>query len=388
MQAFVALTAKHDPNGGITLPEDIYDNMGKISVQLNRHMEELKSTPMRGVMLGDITVGYGSKTIDLPLLDPDSKVANIVGSALLESQDTGQPLNEIMKSREGDVIAAFMLQVKQDDSGEPVSEHPEDPALDAKIKIKSKKTTSLESLQSELADAAGFSVVSDSFGISRGLVNFGDDEIVLKDALEKIADGFHYNWDKRSSILEFRDRNWFRKRNAQIPQAWVDGWKKTLKDTGTLDIGDLAQIAILTQEQLNVNVLSDDDLMRSGLNGAIYPHRDWLRAYAGLTEAQRTAVFSKAGLDLSLLTADQWVQVAKLITRHNGAYLEDADTHLILIGTRTPKATLFEYSFSITASEDIPPIKWSLATPKYQEPPTEQPKTEPDKPNATQEPKS
>ncbi|MHB9037210.1 MAG: hypothetical protein ACYC64_11135 [Armatimonadota bacterium] len=381
MQACMALGAKlGQVNKDVSpLLEDMAANAGRITLQLNGNMEHIQGSPMASSILGEINIRYGDENAGIPLFDPESKMANIFGKALIESQESGKPLNEIMKGMQGELIAAVMLQVKQDDSGEPISEHPEDSALDAKIKMKA-KDPKLESVESALADATEFSVVSDSFGMSRGLVNFGDDEIVLKEALEKIADGFHYNWDKRTSILEFRDRNWFRKRNAQIPQAWIDAWKNTLKDTDTLDIGDLAQIAILTQEQFNVNIMADDDLTRSGVQGTIYPNRDWLRAYANLTESQRTAVFTEVGMNLSALTANQWSQIAKLITLRNAAYLESSDTHIILTGTKTSKDGRFEYAFSMTASDDLPPIKWTFTTPKYQEPPKEQPKEEPKKP--------
>ena len=353
--------------------------MDKFKVELNTRMEVAKSDPAGSVMLGDMRIRYGDTHLFYtPLLDPNSKLSDLIAKASFQSREERKPLGNIMdsvqemNSMQDEYTAAAMLQIKEVSSGEPVAKRPEDAILDAKIKLKLKETK-IEKVESALADASGLSVVSDSFGVSAGLLNVGSEEIVLRDALEKIAEGFFYNWDKRSSILEFRDRNWFRKRNAQIPQAWIDAWKDTIKRTGTLDINDLAQIAMLTQEQFNVNIMTEADLVGCGLS--IYSNSDLLRIYAGLTEAQRTMVFAQSGLDMSNLTAEQWTLAEKTIARRRSDYLRDPEAHLNLAGTVSSMGRRFEYNFTVSTSGDMQPIKWTLFTPKYQKPPKEQPKT-------------
>ena len=376
MQSLWSLAEKL--NGGkddSSLPSDISSNTDKFTVELNKRMEEFKADPTCSAMLGDISIQYGDHHLFyMPIIDPNTKFADLIGKAYIQSMEEGKPINKI-DGIQDELKAAVMLQMKEVGSGEPVAIHPEDAALDAKIKLKLKETK-IEKVESALADASGISVVSDSYGVSAGLLKVESEEIVLRDALEKIADGFFYNWDKRSAILEFRDRDWFRKRNAQIPQAWIDAWKDTLKRTGTLDINDLAQIAMLTQEQFNVNIMTEDDLVRCKLPGLIYPNSDLLKFYAGLTEAQRIAVFALSGLDMSTLTAEQWKLAEKTITRRGRDYLRDTESHLTLAGTVSSKDGRFEYNFTVSTSGDLQPIKWTLLTPQYQEPPKEQPKTD------------
>ena len=73
----------------------------------------------------------------------------------------------------------------------------------------------------------------------------------LKDALDKITHNSlapaQYNWECHAEVLELRDREWFKKYSAMIPEAQLAAWRKTLKETGTLDIDDLADVAELTQ---------------------------------------------------------------------------------------------------------------------------------------------
>ncbi|MCE5315369.1 MAG: hypothetical protein ABFD49_06425 [Armatimonadota bacterium] len=373
----------------VTLPDVIIENLNNITIQINGGLENMQSSPLRSMMLGDISIqlgkastsnpnsigfGLGNYGAYFPLLDPNSKLANLFGSIFAECYEEGKTVDDVMKGRDDDIMTAVMADIQKDDSGEPLNKHPDDSALEAKIKAPKKSV--LAEIEAGLAEASGFAVVSDSFENDSGLAKFGDEEITIKDALEKIADSFRYNWDKRASVLELRDRNWFRKRSAQIPQAWIDAWKKTLKDTGTLDIGGLAQIATLTQEQFNINIEPDDDLMRCGITGVIYPNRDLLRTYAQLNEAQRAAVFAGSGLDLSILSPDQWSQFEKLFYHRMPEYLKDTDAVLTLSGTRNPKDNLFDYTFTITTTDDLQPIEWTFTTPKYQEPPKEQPKEE------------
>ena len=195
----------------------------------------------------------------------------------------------------------------------------------------------------------------------------------MKSNWNYIAQKCRYNWWNRSSIVEFRDRHWFRKRNAQIPQAWIDSWLDTFKNTGTLDIDDLAQIAVLTQEQLSVNILAEDAFERSDFVSVIYSNRDWLRAYASLDDSQKAAIFNSSGLDIATLNERQWKQISELITRKNGAFLQNSDATLKLSGKSDAIDKLTKYDLSLTTSDGLPPIQWSFTTPKYQE---EKPKKE------------
>ncbi|MCE5198144.1 MAG: hypothetical protein ABFD54_12425 [Armatimonadota bacterium] len=379
VSAIAQMASKVTGGRGPKLPDDLSSNMSQINININRNLEDLNATPMRGMMLGQIGVKVGGDSIDIPLFDPDSKMAKLLGKALVKSDEEGKPLKDVMKDMQGEMIAAVMSEIQSNDTGEPLNEHPEDPDLAKKIKM-NVETPGFDGVLAALADASEFSVVSDRFDSQRMPMNISSDESELSAVLEKITDGYHYNWDKRKTVLEFRDRNWYSKRQAQIPQAWIDDWKSTLKETGTLDIDDLASIAQLTQEQFNMNIMDDEDLLKSGLIGVIYQNRDILRMYASLGEGQRDLALTGTGIDLKTATSpSQWLQVDKLIRRYGGDQAQDESQHFTMSGSRTSIGKTHQYTFTLKNSDGTELKKWIFTTPTYQEPKKEQPDKAPEK---------
>jgi hypothetical protein len=153
----------------------------------------------------------------------------------------------------------------------------------------------------------------------------------------------------------------------------LERWRQTFKATGTLDIGDLSQIALLTNEQIGVNVSSDETLR--WVAGSIYSSREILRMYANLTNNQRTALFTELGLDLNNLTTDQWPQAQKLINGRNHSFMADPDAGVILTASSIPRDKQIEYTFKATTTGDYKPIEWKFLTPRYREPEKVKPKT-------------
>ncbi|MCL5104653.1 MAG: hypothetical protein M1133_11160 [Armatimonadetes bacterium] len=372
VQSMIAMAQLRSKMGDrrANIPDDFASNPGQISVQLNRHYEDSKNRPMGHSMLGEITMRVDDQSIDMPFFDHDSTLAKMLGKAIIKSQEEDRPMDEVMRGMQGEMMSAVVSDIKKDDSGEPAVEHPEDPDLDVKIKLKPKENR-LEEIEAALADASKMAVVSDSFGQQMGMLGRGyisDEEMSVREALEKIAETRHYNWDKRNGVIELRDRNWYRKRLAQIPEARIEAWRETLKKTGTLDLDALVHIAALNQEEFNDNITSDEDLMRCNITGVYFGNRDVLRAYGALSESQRSAVFSANGLNLAILSPDQWNQLEKLITQRNPSYLQGEQDVITLHATRTQQGKLFDYAFTISSADDLPPIVWRFTTPEYKEP--------------------
>lgn len=73
-----------------SIPDEFAAGSGQMSVQLNRHMQDVKNMPMAGSMLGEISVRMGDDNVDLPLFDPDSKMAKLMGKAILRSEEDGR----------------------------------------------------------------------------------------------------------------------------------------------------------------------------------------------------------------------------------------------------------------------------------------------------------
>ena len=352
------------------IPSDMAANMGKTSIQLNQHMDMIQSSPMSGLLLGEMSVKYGDKSFDLPLLDPESKLANLIGKAIIQSQDEGRPMDEVMSGMHGEMAAAVMAEMKSNEAGEASSEHPDDPALDEKIKMKPEGSR-LDQLQKALQEASTFSVVSDNFGQMFDGMQSADikAEMPVKDVLKGIADGMRYNWEKHGKALEFRDKEWYRKRAAQIPEAWIDAWRATLKKTGTLDIADLAQMAALTAEQMMVNLTDDEDLSRSEVPMTVLGNRDLLKFYGSLTEAQRAALLSKTGLNARSLTQQQSTLAETLIGERGLSLTQYADAPPVFTGTKTREEKHFTYSFVLTSAAGDKLADTKFSTPEYKEPP-------------------
>lgn len=263
--------------------------------------------------------------------------------------------------------------------GEPFTQHPDDPALAKKIKLQSKSTL-LADVQCALAESSGFAVVSDYFGKVEtygGVNNCNDD---IKTLLDKITKPCLYNWDKHGSVIEFRDRYWFSKRSAQIPESWIEAWRQALKKNGTLDISKLAQIAELTLEQFNMNI-RDDEILSStsgpyslSVSSLITFNQNVLRAYGALTDGQRNALFSTSGLDISELSPDQLAIVEKPISRANPKYLLNPDARITMTANSVQKGKQLDYTLTATTNDSLDQIVWKFTTPKYEPPKSKQPK--------------
>lgn len=366
MQGMVSMEAKF--SGGkarTTIPSDI--NMSSVNVQINRNLDMMKGMPQANMLLGDMQISYKGGSIDVPMMDPDSPMTKLIGKGLVMAEDTGRPLNECFKDLAPEFMSAMAKQIKTDAGGEPLIDHSaDDPALHNKITLKD-PGRQLPDVEKSLADASKMTVVSDFFGgwnFPLGQVPATESE--LKDVLEKIGDTYTYNWDKHSAILELRDRNWFKKRAAQIPEAWLEAWRDELTKKGTIDVDDLAQIAALTQEQISVNLMSDDIL--KNVVGSVYSAREILRLYAALSSDQRSMLLSDSGLPFRSLTQDQWSQAQKTIQTRGGGTV-DFNRQCYIVGTRKAVDRIYEYKFTLYDGNKTELASWSLSTPGYAPPP-------------------
>ena len=353
------------------LPEDVPDNLEEATIHLNPFREMMATGPVQNVVLGDLWILYdrGPQIVGV-LLNPESEYAKFMGKVFIRSREENRDWVDVAKDLEGEAIQLVASETKKQDFGEPLADHVDHPALQVKAKLEV-ESNELHDVQEALAKAASLSVVSDSFMPAHGYPPVTRQEAELKEILDQIATAYYYNWFKHASVIEFRDRYWYKKRTAQIPQDWIDGWTETLKKTGTLDIADLAQISMLTHEQLMANIQPDEHLSASRVVDHVYIYRRELRMYASLTEIQRALLFSESGLNLALLGPNQWPCVERLINAKNGTFLQNPDAQLTLGATRTPRGKVFAYAFTLTTTDELEPITWRiLETPSYRPPET------------------
>ena len=347
------VTKLYGPKYAVT--QEAIDDLSKVSVALNASG---LGSGRGGVSFGDVDLEWPAMRMRTSFCDPDSPVVQELGRAYVRLFDgehvDGQELQRLTLS----------LEAQTTGFGEPITEHSEDPALAVQVKLKPMGDGFADVLKA-VGKASGYAVVSDSFYVfNRGFRPVNSD-IQLQAALDKLADQYRYNWDKRGSVLEFRDREWFRKRGYQVPEAWLEPWRKALDKTGTLNIDQLSRIALLDDDQVRENVKSDDVLNVPSLYYVLFLYSDLLRAYQCLDIGQQAALFTEDGLEFGTLSPAQWPTIAKVF-RAKPMLTASLDAGLRLMGRREQVGKLTRYTFTATTpKKDSPPAKWEFTTPKY-----------------------
>lgn len=321
-----------------------------------------------GSHLGDIgkaVIKLGEHTFLTNFLDPASDhakaIAGIMGAQGQLGPDASADASEL--GRFVDLLhrAQAREQVNLD---EPLIEHPSDPVLSTKVKMNSAGEDFPDTL-CVLAKASGFAIVSDSFYRKLG-VSFPQEEIEVRTVLDRLESACYYNWERHGSTIELHDRGWFKKRAAQIPDAWLEAWRNTLVNNGFLDIDDLSQMAMLTADQFSVNVFADDVLGKASLFHVAFDYKDMLRLYAKLNKQQRNRIFTQQGLMLDFLTDDQWSAVEALLKAIPGCTHQGG---LALVGTRNKDGKQITYIINITTSSgDTTCRQYKITCPVYNAP--------------------
>ena len=300
--------------------------------------------------------------------DPDSDLAKFDTSAMIGRVDRSAPVD--WDQYHSEAKAAHLRTLDKMDLGEPLLEHSDDPVLSAKVKMKV-DGSEFDAVLAALAGSAGLAVVSDSFGGTSGL-SFPVGDIEVQAVLGELETECRYNWERHGSILELHDRDWFRKRSAQIPDEWLEHWRKALKENGILDIDELSQIAMLTPEQFWTNILSDDILGQAclGFANTLAWNHDILSLYACLDKQQKILLFTEQGLPLDSVASDRSSSVLAVLRQ-----CSTVREGLKLVGTRKKQGKRILYRFSInTLSGGDTGMRWDIWSPAYYPPASEKPK--------------
>lgn len=352
-----------DMLGMETVPRDFSD-------WANNSMEQM-------YYFGGIGVYLGGRYCHIDFFrDPDSPLsqycANAELTSLADDRVVGDVYNETYATGEA---GRKQLEKEFDEFSfeEPKIEHEDEPWMDAKVKFEP-ETVLLDDILFALAKAGDLNIVSDSFKTSRNnsvIVTKGEFE--LKDLLEKISNGYRYNWEKKSGVLEFVNREWFKMRARQIPDEWVDDWRSRFKDRGYVSIDDYSQIAMLSKEQISENIAQDEVFGKTLMfPWEMMEKRDLLQLYAHLTPSQKQDLFT-VGVNLQMVTPEQ-DQCVKQLLKFKKDFLNSEVAVLLFC----EKANDKWYNFKIKTSDGKYNDDLALPLPVYPEIPS---KTEPAKKN-------
>ena len=339
--------------------------LSEVSLQHSRDNASQVDNILSRFELGEIDFIYkrisadgsdmGSSELGFPIFDPDCGWSKAMGKAmiqLMECPDAEKNLSISCKI-DPDELAKF-------DFGEPQVKHIHDEQelkneLDYDKITKDKKIEHLDDLLSILTQQTDFNVVSDSLDNATPPALSG--KIPAIGVFDCISMVNSYNWWQHGSIIEMRDRYWFKKRALQIPEMWLEKWRDTFKTTGTLGVGDLSDMAVLLTKkgQYEFNIKGDQILDNYSVKSALDISRAFLEFYNTLNSYQRAALNADSGLDLAALSSEQRQSAKKCIYWWNGT-----SEYIIKCSSRKDgDFTLYDYTGS-----DGNRVSW-IRTPKY-----------------------
>ena len=324
---------------------------------------------------------------------PDNPITKAETKAELDALERNVPLGKSWKDSQSERALAWQKNERTAEKilgFEPPAEHPDEPWLHHKVKVELEEDAyKLSSALASLAKASGYCVMSDSFASTRngGLIAAGERE--LKDVLAGVSDSYGYNWERRNGILEFRKRDWFRLRSAQIPDEWIERWKANFKSRGTAVLSDISQMAALTSDQLHENVFREPVFaMSPEFCWTIQNSRAILRFYNCLTPTQRRLLPSM-GVGLDELAPEQTSVALAAIDGRDSAqanpprFWENQDERIRFVGEDQPSYQEGPaYGIRAVGKDGTIHHDWRIVLREYVEPPEVKPKKEePKKPS-------
>jgi hypothetical protein len=192
---------------------------------------------------------------------------------------------------------------------------PADPELLKTVGIGDQQFRSLTEVQQFLAQQTGLSVISDYF--TRRGVHLSDEvraEQPLWWALYLLGDSTGYWWRKAGPCLVFRDAEWYRSAQAEIPEWLLFTYQRKYQEQGELTLDDVAAFAVALGDRPPPIRSFPQDLVSSGLF-TVAQARWSLTLYASLSPEQQAKARSAAGLSYADMTIAQRQQIAEAATR-------------------------------------------------------------------------
>lgn len=322
------------------------------------------------------------------LKDRSSEIARLLcerENSIIDTGDRSAP-NTLFYSHAPELEAERKREVDSLYPSEPLNKHASSPELEKTVKLKigppepgENKVMAtcnyVASFQKALAEATGMDVVSDSWVNIEGDKVPGD-EAPIVDLLNEFSKRFDYNWDKSTSILEFRHRKWWKNRLNQISDDRVATWSENTAQNGMLSLDDLAHISDLNYYQAEESLKADKVI--GSVYGSILTildtngNLDWLRLYSALSSDMRALLMGQGGatgqggVNGHMLTSEQW-KLAQTMFDRIGSERSDALFYLDLLPSETNVIYQFREIDTESGAEDR---VWKVILPKYAPPAT------------------
>ena len=341
------------------------NNLSDISISINNKFNYTEG--LKYSVGGYVVIRMGNKTKYFQYF-PKPKTFDSFASAVLKSQEQSANFFDILGSMSYTLSKAYKDNLFDTDTTEKPIEHPDDPLLLKDIQIKDKYSKFREYL-SELSNEANINIVSDSFGYymrASQSKRIAFQKASIFDYLESVGSRFNENWDKKDNIIEYRNKEWFKKRALLIPDELLNAWKDKFAATGTLDIEDLSQMAQLGVEKCFENIYSDELLNNSDVFGRLSEIFDILTFYAQMTNQQKQILFSNHGILIK--STDEDIEMPYALRGYNFENNTNSNNSIYLTGSVQPIDGCYKYIFTFKNGDSKTLLEQTMYSPKYQLP--------------------
>lgn len=285
----------------------------KLQVTINRRSLSGGDDILSRSLLGRISIGSGSESFEIPLFDPSSPMAKALGRAIVALQGGAT------KDMVGNQLKADLKIVVEagEQSTHTTRDTSSDPALRRSVALFDVAVNApLPMTLKALAEKANLNVVSDYFPGVIATISGG--EKTLGDQLEAISASYGSNWTKNGGIIQFRDKEWYKKRSWDVPEDWINYWSARGKKNEGLQFIDLVQIGCLRDDQIDHTVMTNPVLVTYGA-GEAARNRHILRFYGSLKPDQQKLMATQR-LMVSALDVTQWRALQDALAKKGVVY--------------------------------------------------------------------
>jgi hypothetical protein len=130
-----------------------------------------------------------------------------------------------------------------------------------------------------------------------------------------------YRWELSGDVVRIRPEDWAVRRSFDIPESFMEPYRRFLKEGGVPGLETLAEIAdALTDGQIRHRFLRDPVLeaFSPGLASHVTGNRALLRWYAGMSAAEKARAETPQGLPFSDLAPEEERRLADFLESETG----------------------------------------------------------------------